>query len=52
MTSFSSFSRVAAGAAWAAAALLGSSTALAQADAYPSKVITLVVTYPSGGGPT
>ena len=44
------FSRVAAGAAIAVAALAGSSAALAQADAYPTKVITLVVTYPPGGG--
>lgn len=50
MISFPLFSRVAAGAAMAVVALAGSSTALAQADAYPSKVITLVVTYPPGGG--
>ena len=44
------FSRITAGAAMAVAALVGSGTALAQANAYPTKVITLVVTYPPGGG--
>ena len=50
MTSFPMFSRITAGAAMTVAALAGSSAALAQADAYPTKVITLVVTYPPGGG--
>ena len=50
MTSFPWFSRITAGAAMALAALVGSGAALAQADAYPTKVITLVVTYPPGGG--